>query len=128
MAVNSGGSMSDGSNWITSSSSSNISITSTTGSWTGTPQLRRMFCDKPEHKMYRAIRECCPCFKGALPYGGFTVQDDKTAVELRCADGELFLVEKDGLARSFLQLFEKVQEQELLILELQNELDELRKQ
>jgi len=89
-----------------------------------TPPMPRIFCDKPEHKMYRAIRETCPCFKNkAVP---LSITEAGSKIDI-CGN-DIYLINEEGLAKSVNQLFDKVEEQEIEIAQLRNIVEKLLKE
>lgn len=71
---------------------------------------RPIFCDQREHRMYRAIRSMCPCFR--IKTSSYAVGRENTP-NTEClmeSGGIVYFVNKDGLARRISDLFERLDE------------------
>ncbi len=103
----------------------NSGISGCTGVSFAAPDPRRLYCDRPEHRMYRAIRETCPCFKDRdNRFGDVYVRDGAQGVYDQ--GGHTYFIDSDGLARRMSSIFERLDVQEELINELRNEVARLK--
>ena len=84
---------------------------------------RRVFCAHRKHRMYRAIRETCPCFKDAGYIWGLPADGDEGFFE---HEGVQHYIDKEGLSRGTSQIFDQMELQEELIHELREEIARFR--
>lgn len=69
--------------------------------------LRAIYCDQQKHRMYRAIRESCPCFRLRTYRGHVETKGREGMMEYNKV---VYFVNADGLARRISELFEKLDE------------------
>lgn len=93
------------------STASSLNVSST-----ASKPVKQFFCDRPEHKMYRAVQSNCPCRTQSERFMSHQVIERGGVWE---SEEDVFIVEKSGLMRSLAQLIRRVEEQEVTIARLQ---------